>query len=89
MAATAGNAGWRTVIATRNARRTVEKIIWRYERSGVAKPAARDANPWGTGICAITNAPAHGAAIITLKKAKACSCAYWIDARVETITSYA
>ena len=68
MATATRDAGWRTVIATRNT--TMEKIVWRHERSGVAEPAARDAGPWGKLIRAITNATTHGTAIVTLKKAE-------------------
>jgi len=69
MAAAAWHAGWRTVIAARNGA-TVEKVVWRYERPDVAEPAARDADPWGKLICAITNATAHCATIVTLEKAE-------------------
>ena len=86
MAAAAGNAGWRAVIAARNT--TVEKVVWHDERPRVAEPAARDGDPWGKLIGAITNATAHGTPIVTLEKAKACSCAYGIDARVKPITAY-
>ena len=68
MAAAAGNAGCRAVIAARNT--TMEKIVWHDERSGVAEPTARDAGPWGKLIRAITNATTHGAAIVTLEKAE-------------------
>ena len=40
MAAAAGNAGWRAVIAARNT--TVKKIVRHGERPSVAEPTARD-----------------------------------------------
>ena len=68
MAAAAGNAGWRAVIAARNT--TVKKVVWHGERPSVAEPAARDGGPWGKLIGAITNATTNGAPIVTLEKAE-------------------
>ena len=68
MAAAAGNAGWRAVIAPGNT--TVEKVVWHHERPRVTEPTARDADPWRKLIGAVTNATAHRPSVVTLEKAE-------------------
>ena len=76
--ATAGNAGRGAIVTAWDA--AVKKIVWHDERSRIAEPATSHAAPRGILIRAVTDATVKSAAIVTLEKAEARTCAYRIDA---------
>ena len=69
MTATAGNTGWRAIIAARDT--AVKKIIWHHERPRIARPGTRHAAPGSILIGAITHTTRHGTTVVALEKAKA------------------
>ena len=48
----------------------MEKIVRHGERSSVAEPVPRHADPWGKLIGAVTNATIDRAPVVTLEKAE-------------------